>query len=115
MIDTEAAKLCEMAVRISSSVSDCVPARATRSEVLDRFWGLQDTIARLVGRASDFPREVFETLSQSHPQLLSEVAYTLEDAEQRRMTSLGAVRWSCAAIKNSLLELEILQKNRSSC
>jgi hypothetical protein len=112
MTDMDAETLCAVADSSASSVRDCLPFRADSMEILDHVWGLQDTLARLVCRASDAPEDVFEVLRRAYPHLLADVADALEVAMQRRLTSIAAVNMSCAAIKNSLLKLECLKQTR---
>jgi hypothetical protein len=112
MANPEANKLCAATVRVASSLRVSVAFRANLPELLDQFWRLQDTVAQLVELANDSPREVFQALRRDYPELVREVVGALEVPAKRPLANIAAISKSCAAINDSLLELEYLKHGR---
>ncbi|MFL6354568.1 MAG: hypothetical protein ACJ74Z_22335 [Bryobacteraceae bacterium] len=83
-------------------------------EMRNRFWCLQDQIARLVELASDRREETFEILRQKHPRLIRDILDVLSSRDKQRVSRASAVNRASAAINHSLTRLEYLREESSA-
>lgn len=101
---------CEAAAHSVSDVRRALSFGTDTSEILSRTWGLQDTLGRLLDQASDEPQEVFETLSNAYPQLITEIESVLKAESRRGSMRVPAFHQSFAAIGKSLQRLQHLER-----
>jgi NifB/MoaA-like Fe-S oxidoreductase len=106
-------RLCQ---NVASSVSEV--RRIFRSplpvaDILDRFWGLQDNLSRLLEALTDQPAETLEALER-HPALLTEVVDVLEfSAKLQTLKTIAAVREAGESINSSLVDIQYLRQARA--
>lgn len=82
------------------------------SEILNRFWALQDNLSRLLEAVKDHPAETAQLLER-YPGLLDNVADVLErSANVQTLSNLAAVRESAESIHSSLFEIHQARRAR---
>ena len=79
-------------------------------EMLDRFWCVQDHLARLVDSASDYQQDTFDILRRNHPRLIRNIIDVLSFTDRGQLRSLSAVNRATLAINGSLAALEYLRE-----
>jgi hypothetical protein len=83
------------------------------AEILDRFWGLQDNLSRLLEAITDYPAETMEAL-EKYPRLLTDVVDVLEfSAKLQTLRNIAAVRDAGESINTSLVEIQYLRQSRA--
>lgn len=113
MDTAEIDRLCE---KVESSVHEV--RRIFRSplpvpDILDRFWGLQDHLSRLLEALTDHPTETMDAL-EAHPRLLSDVVDVLEFSSRLQvLKNIPAVREAGDSINSSLLDIQYLRQARA--
>jgi hypothetical protein len=74
-------------------------------EILNRFWGLQDNLSRLLEAIKDHPTETMQSLER-YPRVLDDVSDMLErSANVQTLRNLAAVRESAESINSSLFDI----------
>ena len=101
--------LCHEASMATAKVRDVFRQRIARPDILDRFWSVQDHLARLVDAASDHPEKVFDVLNQEYSHLLRDIIDVLVFAASTRIAHNAAVTASCESINELLMRLERLK------
>jgi len=82
-------------------------------DILDRFWGLQDHLSRLLEALTDHPSETMQAL-EAHPRLLSDVVDVLEFSSKLQvLKNIPAVREAGENINSSLLDIQYLRQARA--
>jgi hypothetical protein len=82
-------------------------------EILNRYWGLQDNLSRLLEAMTDHPIASLEAL-EGFPNLLKDVVDVLAFSSKLQMLkNIPAVREAGDAINNSLLEIQYLKQART--
>lgn len=113
METAEIDRLCE---NVASSVYEV--RRIFRSplpvpDILDRFWGLQDHLSRLLESLTDHPSETMQALD-AHPRVLSDVVDVLEFSSKLQvLKNIPAVREAGENINSSLLDIQYLRQARA--
>ncbi|MGI9069771.1 MAG: hypothetical protein ACR2JB_00195 [Bryobacteraceae bacterium] len=83
-------------------------------EVLDRFWCLQDQLARLIESASDRREETLDVLKRTHPGLVRDILNVLSFTEKLHFDNTSAGRTASLAINRSLAKLQyIVEQGRN--
>lgn len=83
------------------------------TDILDRFWRLQDNLSRLLEAITDHPKETTEIL-ETHPRLLPDVVDVLEfSSKLQTLRNIPAVREAGESINNSLLEIQYVRQLRA--
>jgi hypothetical protein len=83
------------------------------SEILNRFWALQDQLSRLLEAITDHPLATMEVLDK-HAGLLADVVDVLEfSSKLPSLRSIAAVRESGESINASLLEIQYMRQTRA--
>lgn len=83
------------------------------TEILNRFWYLQDNLSRLLEAVTDHPTETLEAL-ETCPRLLADVADVLERSSKlANLRSIAAVREAGDSINSSLAEIQHLWESRA--
>ena len=111
MLETNILRLCESA---GERACHRLPLQADSSEVLEHYWGLQDTLARLIQEASEAPLEMSEAFRRSCPNLFADSQAALDVASQRNLTNIAAVRLACKSIYDSLVVLQTQARQRAN-
>lgn len=105
--------------RLCNNVADAVERVRTAflseidiSEMLDRYWCLQDQVYRLVESASDHREETFDILERKHSRLIQDIVDSLRSTEMHLKRS-SAVSSASLAISRSLSTLDQLGQQSS--
>ena len=101
MQTADATELCRSANDAVNQIRPILQGRTDTFQVLDRFWCLQDVLARLVQAVNDAP-----VVAQEYRGLIRRVIEVLSDAKDLHFTSIPAVAAASEAINLSLIELE---------
>jgi hypothetical protein len=99
---SDIADLCKNVDQAAQQVRATFRARVETLEVLDRFWWLQDTLARLLEAMDDDSYSIAPACFE----LIQRIVEVLETADNFHCSSIPAVKSACAAIKQSLIALE---------
>ena len=94
-------------------VDDVLTSPATTGETLNRFWGLQDQLYRLVDIASDEYDEAGEVLRTEHPRLLSDAHQLLSAVRELQLARNTAIATACATARQHVLRLEDIAQSRA--
>jgi|tagenome__1003787_1003787.scaffolds.fasta_scaffold18162178_1 hypothetical protein len=87
------------------SVRQSFRSQTDISEVLNELWGLQDELHLLVEHSTDSRSESLAALEAECPRLISDVVDLLSFIGKTGFGKVAAIRLSCAAINNLLVEL----------
>jgi len=83
------------------------------TDILNRFWYLQDNLSRLLEAITDHPAETMGTLGQ-YPSLLSDVVDVLErSAMLPDLRTIAAVRDAGESITSLVGEIQYLRQSRA--
>jgi hypothetical protein len=80
-------------------------------DLLDTFWCLQDVLSRLLDMASDAPRETLRVVQQTCPRMVPDIIALLSFTSKTSFRRNVAIRNSCEAINNSLVNLMELKES----
>ncbi|HEX4170344.1 MAG TPA: hypothetical protein VHZ55_33170 [Bryobacteraceae bacterium] len=110
MANTTVDHLSKLVEQAAEQVHLTFRGRSEESEVLDRFWQLEDDVYRLLEAANDAGGDTIECRD-----LIRKVVSVLGSAEVFNLSSVPAVKASCEAINEHLIALEHLkQKARAA-
>ena len=84
---------------------------SSTEDMMDTFWCLQDWFSRLVDLASDDPGETLRVVQQTCPRLVADTADLLSFTSKTSCRQNAAIRNSCEAINNSLVNLMELKES----
>ena len=83
------------------------------TDILNRFWYLQDNLSRLLEAITDHPAQTLEVL-ESYPSLLGDVADVLERSSKLpSLRNIAAVREAGDSINSSLAKIQGLWQSRA--
>jgi len=102
MYKTETGRLCQNVEHATAQIRTSIGDRTGISEILDRFWLLQDSLSRLIQSAADHERG---NMTQCRS-VIRKVLSILESPQARKQSSISGVRLACEAINSSLIRLE---------
>ena len=105
-------KQCDEVVQATRQIQDTIRSSShiKVEVVLNCFWDLQDCLHRLVNTLSDDPT-MLPHIDQKYPQLISDVVEVLNFTSKTLAGGIPAVKYSCQAIHELLLEIQNLRKN----
>lgn len=101
MDTAETVRLCKELEYAAAQVRTLIGDRTDITEVLDRFWRLQDSLYRLVNAVDGECSEISRCRK-----LIRYVVSTLESSQTTRWAKVPAVRDACDKINNLLIRLE---------
>jgi len=105
--------VCEGVASSVSQVRMVFHSSLAVTEILNRFWYLQDNLFRLLEVMTDHPDETMEVLER-HPTLLADVVDVLERSSRfASLRGIAAVREAGESINSSLLEIQGLRHSRA--
>lgn len=81
-----------------------------RSDMLNRFWWLQDNLNRLVEVVSDQREDALPILRTLHSDLPNRISDLMHTVSTSKTDSIAAVASSCSAINRSLLAIESVSR-----
>lgn len=108
---TDADNLCAIANSSAKLIVECWTLQSDHSEILNTFWSLRDTMARLVSKATDEPGRVLRNLNANYPTLRTDIEKAMQTARHRGLVRIAAVNESCIAIRVLLSDLNGLIEN----
>jgi hypothetical protein len=89
--------------------------RMSTSEILARFWCLQDLLNRLLSVAAENPKGFFNILERGYPTFIPEVLDLISFASKAHLTQIAAVYQSCESINDRLLRINMLKVSGAPC
>jgi hypothetical protein len=92
--ETTIETLCSAADAIAN-LREVFRVRMSTSEILARFWCLQDLLNRLLNVAAESPRHFFNVLERGYPTFIPEVLDLITFASKVHLTQIAAVYQSC--------------------
>lgn len=107
-------RLCDDVANAVERVRIGFRSKLTASEWIDRFWCLQDQVARLVESASDFQQQTFDIIQRAHPRLIPNIVSVLHFTEQMRSQHASAISAAILRINRSLIKIEFLREQKSA-
>lgn len=78
------------------------------ADLLNRFWGFQDYLHRLVDSLSDHPAALSH-MDRTYPQMILNVLEVLGFTSQAPVGNIPAVSYACRAIYDLLLQIQNLR------
>lgn len=106
-------RLCQNVSASVSQVRKVFRSSLPVADILDRFWGLQDNLSRLLEAMTDHPTETMEALD-SYPGLLKDVVDVLEfSAKLQTLRNIPAVRGAGDSINSSLTDIQYLRQSHA--
>jgi len=102
-------RVCRSVEEATAQVREVFRTRMETSEVLDRFWCVQDQLNRLLNTASENPREFFSIQQRAYPSLIWDVIDLISFAAKGNFTRTAAVNQSCESINRLLIEITRLK------
>ena len=105
--------LCDNVAKAVERVRIGFRSKLDTSELLERFWCLQDHVTRLLESASDSRQQTFDILKRMHPRLIRDILDVLHFTEKTQFKNASAI---CAAghnINRSLAKLEFLREQEN--
>jgi hypothetical protein len=92
-----------------ANVRACLRSAVKRDEILDRFWGLQDCLHRVVASVSDEGPKALELVRERCPHLAVSILDVLVSADEVYIGRIPAVADACHAINQFVNELNQLE------
>lgn len=105
--------LCQNVASSVAQVRSVFRSSPAVPEILDRYWGLQDNLSRLLEALTDHPDKTAEAFD-SCPGLLNDVVDVLEfSLKLETVNNIAAVREASESINDSLMEIQYLKQSRA--
>jgi hypothetical protein len=101
MDTTETGRLCKNVEYAAAQVRTSIGEHADISDILDRFWFLQDTLSRLLEAVDNEDGDVTQCRG-----LIRKVVEVLGSPQVRKLSSIPAVKLACETINSCLISLE---------
>jgi hypothetical protein len=98
---TETGKCCRDVERAAAQIRTLIGDRTDISEILDRFWLLEDSLNRLVDVVDMERRDITQCRS-----IIRNVVSALEAPQSQKRANVPAVRNACDKINGLLIQLE---------
>lgn len=114
MNEVTAEQICHSVAEASGRAREVLLIRVDTEEVLDRFWCVQDQLARFLDAASTAPEEFFNVQQLSQPGLISDVSDLVDSAVRKeRVNRIAAVNQCCGSIGALLVKIARLKASAS--
>ena len=101
MDTTETGRLCKTVEYAAAQVRSTIGDHADTSEILDRFWFLQDALSRLLEAVDNEDGDVTQCRG-----LIRKVVEVLGSPQVRKLSLIPAVKLACETINSCLISLE---------
>jgi hypothetical protein len=80
------------------------------SDILARFWSLQDNLGRLIQLVSEQPEETLKMMEEKYPSILRDAIDSISFPPKLRAREISAVSYACHDINESLIRLSYLKQ-----
>ncbi len=103
-------QICEEIENATVKVREVASRGLNESDILSRFWSLQDNLSRLIQFVSEQPEETLTLIEQKHPSMLRDAIDSISFPPKLRAREISAVSYACQDINECLIRLSYLKQ-----